>query len=75
MLVPVDVGYSAEVEPIHMEVAVNQTTRCEDKHMITDKYVGLDVRQVDTPVAIAETGRTGEVRPYATVTSYLHAME
>jgi transposase len=58
-----------------MGVAVIPTTRKENKHMKTDKYVGLDVHQVDTQVAIAEAGRTGEVRLYGTVTSDLHAME
>lgn len=43
--------------------------------MKTDKYVGLDVHQGDTQVAIAEAGRTGEVRLYGTITSDLHAME
>ena len=39
------------------------------------KYVGLDVHKVDTQVAIAESGRDGEVRLYGTITSDLHAME
>lgn len=43
--------------------------------MKTHKYVGLDVHQVDTQVAIAEEGRTGEVRLHGTVRSDLHAME
>lgn len=54
VLIPVDAGYSTEVQPIHMEAAVNQTTKSEDKHMNTDKYVGLDVHKVDTQVVIAE---------------------
>ena len=75
MLVPVDVGYSTGVEPIHREVAVNQTTKCEDKHMKTDKYVGLDVHKVATQVVTADDGRAGEVRHYGRISSDLHAME
>jgi transposase len=63
------------VEPIHQEAAVNQTTKSEDKHMNTDKYVGLDVHKVATQVVIADEGRTGEVRHYGKVSSDLHAME
>lgn len=58
-----------------MEAAINQTTKCEDKHMNTDKYVGLDVHKVDTQVVIADDGRTGEVRHYGKISSDLHAME
>jgi hypothetical protein len=43
VLVLDDAGYSTGVEPIRMEAAINPTTKCEDKHMNTDKYVGLDV--------------------------------
>ena len=43
--------------------------------MKTHKYLGLDVHQVDTQVAIAAEGREGEVRLYGTVRSDLHAME
>src|SRR4030095_12435721 len=58
-----------------MAVAVNQTTKSEDKHMHTDKYVGLDVHKVDTQVVIADQGRAGEVRHYGRISSDLHAME
>lgn len=75
MLVPVDAGYSTGVEPIRMEAAINPTTKCEDKHMNTDKYVGLDVHKVDTQVVIADDGRAGEVRHYGKISSDLHAME
>jgi hypothetical protein len=40
-------------------VAVNPTTKSENKHMKIHKYVGLDVHKEKTTVAIAE----GEVRP------------
>lgn len=43
--------------------------------MITDKYVGLDVHQDTTVVAIAEGGREGECRVYGTISSDLHALE
>jgi transposase len=39
------------------------------------KYVGLDVHQVDTVVAVAESGRSGEVRLYGKISSDLHTME
>ena len=58
-----------------MDVAVIPTTKSENKHMKTHKYLGLDVHQVDTQVAIAAEGRDGEVRLYGTVRSDLHAME
>jgi transposase len=54
---------------------VNQTTKNEDKHMKTDKYVGLDVHQDDTMVAVAEGDRAGEVRVYGKISSDLHAVE
>jgi hypothetical protein len=60
VLVPVDAGCSTGVEPIRREAAVNRTTKSEDKHMKTDKYVGLDVHKVDTQVVIAEDGRNGD---------------
>ena len=34
--------------------------------MKTDKYIGLDVHQDTTVIAIAEKGREGEVRLYGT---------
>ena len=58
-----------------MDVAVNPTTKSEDKHMKTDKYVGLDVHQDDTVIAVAEGDRTGEIRLYGTISSDLHAIE
>lgn len=58
-----------------MDVALNQTTKCEDKHMNTDKYVGLDVHKVDSQVVIADAGRAGEVRHHGRISSDLHAME
>jgi len=39
------------------------------------KYLGLDVHQVDTEVAIAEGERAGEVRVYGKVSSDLHAID
>jgi transposase len=39
------------------------------------KYVGLDVHQVDTVVAVAEGDRSGEVRLYGKISSDLHATE
>ncbi len=58
-----------------MDVAVNQTTKNEDKHMNTHKYVGLDVHKSDSQVVIADEGRNGEVRHYGKISSDLHAME
>ena len=43
--------------------------------MKTDKYVGLDVHQDDTVIAVAEGDRTGEIRVYGTISSDLHAIE
>lgn len=43
--------------------------------MKTHKYVGFDVHQDETVIAIAEGGRTGEVRVYGKVSSDLQALE
>ena len=43
-----------------MDVACNRTTRSEDKHMKTHKYVGLDVHSVSTVIAVADGGRSGD---------------
>jgi transposase len=43
--------------------------------MKTHKYVGLDVHQDTIMVAVAEEGRTGEVRLYGQLSSDLHALE
>ena len=59
VLVPVDVSYSTEGEPIHMDVALNETTKNEDKHTHTHKYVDLVVYKV---AVIAESGRTSWLR-------------
>jgi transposase len=40
-----------------------------------NKYVGLDVHKDTTVVAVAESGRVGEVRIYGTISSDLHALE
>lgn len=40
-----------------------------------NKYVGLDVHKDTTVIAVAEAGRTGEVRLYGTVSSDLGALE
>ncbi len=40
-----------------------------------NKYVGLDVHKDTTVVAVAESGREGEVRLYGTISSDLHALE
>lgn len=58
-----------------MEVAVKPTTRNENKHMNTHKYVGLDVHKDASQVVVADDGRGGEVRHYGKVSSDLHAME
>ena len=41
----------------------------------TGKYVGLDVHKDTTVIAVAEAGRTGEVRLYGTISSDLGALE
>jgi len=56
-------------------VAVNQTTKSEDKHMKIHKYVGLDVHKDTTMIAIAEGDRTGDVRLYGQISSDLGALE
>ncbi len=43
--------------------------------MKTDKYIGLDVHQDTTVIAIAEKGREGEVRLYGSISSDLQALE
>ena len=40
-----------------------------------NKYVGLDVHKDTTVIAIADEGRSGEVRLYGTISSDLHALE
>ena len=40
-----------------------------------NKYVGLDVHKDTTVVAVAESGREGEVRIYGMISSDLHALE
>ena len=79
MLVLDDAGYSTGVEPIRLGAAGGQvtteTTSNEDKHVKTHKYVGLDVHSVDTVIAVADGGRSGEVRVYGKVSSDLHALE
>ena len=39
-----------------------------------NKYVGLDVHKDTTVVAVAESGREGEVRIYGMISSDLHAL-
>ena len=59
-----------------MGVAVNRTTKNGDKHMKTlNKYVGLDVHKDTTVIAVAESGREGEVRLYGQIDSDLAALE
>jgi transposase len=58
-----------------MDVAVIPTTQNENKHMKTDKYLGLDVHTVDTEIAIAEGDRDGEVRLYGEISSALVSTE
>ena len=67
-----DAGYSRRGEPIRTDEAVKPTTKSEDKHMKIHKYLGLDVHQDDTVIAVAEGDRTGEVRVYGKV-SYTRA--
>jgi transposase len=62
-------------EPIRMDEEANPTTKNGDKHMkATDKYVGLDVHQDTTVIAVADGGRVGEVRSYGTIPSDLQAL-
>jgi transposase len=63
------------MEPIRTDVALIPTTQNENKHMKTDKYLGLDVHKVDTEIAIAEGDRSGELRLYGKVSSDLVSME
>ena len=58
-----------------MDAAVSPTTKNENKHMNTDKYVGLDVHKDAAQVVVADEGRNGEVRHYGKISSDLHAME
>jgi len=59
-----------------MDVAVNRTTKNGDKHMKSiNKYVGLDVHKDTTVIAVAESGREGEVRLYGQIDSDLAALE
>lgn len=58
-----------------MDVAGTKTTKCENKHMKIQKYVGLDVHKDKTTVAIAEGDRTGEVRAYGEISSDLVTTE
>jgi transposase len=58
-----------------MDEEVSPTTNNGDKHMKkTDKYVGLDVHQDTTVIAVADGGRVGEVRIYGTIPSDLQAL-
>jgi transposase len=53
-----------------------ETTKNGDKHMKTlNKYVGLDVHKDTTVIAVAESGREGEVRLYGQIASDLTALE
>ena len=38
-------------------------------------YLGLDVHKDSITIAIAQPGRTGEIRLYGTLTNDLHALE
>jgi transposase len=59
-----------------MGVALTETTKNGDKHMKTlNKYVGLDVHKDTTVIAVAESGREGEVRLYGQIASDLAALE
>ena len=59
-----------------MGVVVKPTTKNGDKHMKTlNKYVGLDVHKDTTVIAVADSGRTGEVRLYGEISSDLGALE
>ena len=59
-----------------MGVEANPTTRNGDKHMNkTDKYIGLDVHQDTTVIAVAESGRVGEVRVYGSIPGDLKSLE
>jgi hypothetical protein len=54
---------------------VKPTTKNEDKHMKSHKYVGLDFHSDKIEIAIAEGERAGEVRSYGSITGDLTALE
>ena len=43
--------------------------------MKQNKFIGLDVHKDTIVIAIAESGRGGEVRNYGTISNDLHALE
>lgn len=53
----------------------NRTNQEGDKHVNTDKFVGLDVHKDAIVAAIAESGCEGEVRLYGTIASELGTLE
>jgi transposase len=66
----------AKSEPSHMMEALTITTKTGDQHMSTQhKYVGFDVHKDTIVITVAESGRTGEVRNYGTISSDLQAVE
>ena len=40
-----------------------------------DKFIGLDVHKDTVVIAVADSGRTGEVRNYGTISNDLHALD
>ena len=66
----------AKNKPIRRVEALIQSTRKEDQHMNKiQRYVGFDVYKDTIAIAVAEAGRAGEVRPWGTLSSDLHALE
>src|SRR5512132_4077801 len=74
---PRSAGYAVRrrAARLWLRMSETETTRRGDKHMKTDKYVGMDVHQDDSVVGVAEEGRTGAEYVYGKISSDLHAAD